>query len=204
MAGLNTPMTDKQALKAERVKQFFIEACQRIILNDGVEHATIRRVADEAGYSYGTIYNYFQDLNELLWLVRNAMVADMARSIQENVVEDPSLADNIKGLLKVYMAYHISHPTVFRFLYAHHLQPVEDPKNQGIETFNMSEGWKVLLQKYVDQGIIKADQLPLIADIILYTVHGMLTIGMTNNWALKEEMMSSELDRILDYLLIQS
>lgn len=48
---------------------YFIDAANQIIENEGIESVTIRKVADIAGYNSATLYNYFNDLNHLLFLL---------------------------------------------------------------------------------------------------------------------------------------
>lgn len=201
---MNTPSQHKKNIKFQRVKQYFIEACCQIIAAEGVEQATIRKVAEEAGYSYGSIYNYFKDLNEVLWHAREQLMLDMATTIQAEVLKNPELNGNIRAVLKVYMDYLLNNPHIFRFLYVYPLSPVDLPSSQTLESLNMSQGWSSLLQGYVDSGILKPQQVKVVSDLILYAIHGLLMIGMTNNWELKRTMVHNELDQILDYILSKS
>jgi hypothetical protein len=40
---------DKKVLKKQRIKTYFLEAAKEIIMNDGVENISVRKVADIAG-----------------------------------------------------------------------------------------------------------------------------------------------------------
>ncbi|MHB8576155.1 MAG: TetR/AcrR family transcriptional regulator, partial [Dehalococcoidia bacterium] len=42
-----------------------LEAAQRTFVRDGYRHATMERVAEDAGVSKQTLYNYFADKDEL-------------------------------------------------------------------------------------------------------------------------------------------
>lgn len=57
--------TDRKALQRKRMWQYFIDAAVDIIEQDGLEAVTIRRVADLAGYTSSTAYNYFDDLSHV-------------------------------------------------------------------------------------------------------------------------------------------
>jgi len=192
---------DKKSVKAERVKQFFVDSCSQIIASEGVEQATIRKVAEEAGYSYGSITNYFKDLNEVLWYAREKLMMEMAEAIQADIFKDPSLLTDIRGVLRVYMDYQLTHPHIFRFLYVYPLNEVDTQPSESLARLNMSEGWSSMLQGYVDDGILQQGQVKVVSDLILYAIHGLLMIGMTGNWDLKKDMLYKELDQILDYVL---
>ena len=50
---------DKKALKKQRIKTYFLEAAKEIIINDGVENISVRKVADMAvgdGWVYPTYH----------------------------------------------------------------------------------------------------------------------------------------------------
>ena len=49
---------DKLDIKKRRVMMYFIEATQDLILNEGIENLSIKKIADKAGYNTATIYNY--------------------------------------------------------------------------------------------------------------------------------------------------
>lgn len=198
---MNIKSQDKKTMKAERVKQFFIDACSQIIVTEGVEQVTIRKVAEEAGYSYGSIYNYFKDINEVLWYARENLMMEMASGIQAEILKNPALFGDIRSVLKVYMNYQLTHPHIFRFLYVYPLNAVDNKSSQSLQSLNMSQGWSSMLQGYVEKGVLRSDQVKVVSDLILYAIHGLLMIGMTNNWDLKKTMVHTELVQMLDYLL---
>lgn len=52
-------------LKRKRIMIYFIEAAEKLIRQNGIENLSIRKIATEAGYNSATIYNYFNDLEQL-------------------------------------------------------------------------------------------------------------------------------------------
>lgn len=53
-------------LQKKRILIYFIEATQEIMNEDGISNITIRKVAQRAGYNSATLYNYFDDLEQLI------------------------------------------------------------------------------------------------------------------------------------------
>ena len=45
-----------------RMKNYFIQATKEILKSEGIKHVSVRSVADRAGYSYTTMYNYFKEI----------------------------------------------------------------------------------------------------------------------------------------------
>lgn len=51
-----------------RTKKAFISATHEIIETEGIAKVTIRKVAVKAGYNSSSLYNYFENLDELLYM----------------------------------------------------------------------------------------------------------------------------------------
>ena len=54
--------------KEKRVMMYFIEATQELILDEGLEKLSIKKIAEKAGYNSATIYNYFENLEVLIFM----------------------------------------------------------------------------------------------------------------------------------------
>lgn len=59
--------TPNKQIQRERTIQYFIEAAIKIIEKEGMSGVTIRKVSDLAGYNSATLYNYFDNLQHLLF-----------------------------------------------------------------------------------------------------------------------------------------
>ena len=54
-------------IQEERMRGYFIEAAKEILKGEGLRCISVRNIADRAGYSYATLYNYFNDSKELIY-----------------------------------------------------------------------------------------------------------------------------------------
>ena len=195
-------MDDKQSLKRHRIKKYFLEAAKEIIINEGVENVSVRRIADNAGYSYATLYNYFADLSNLLWEVRVIMINDLVESIQKKMQHSSYDIEGIKRLFKIYIAYYYENPNVFKFFYFHQ-QSKPSKRPGGTETEpNFDEMWKGTFKDLVLDGKLQEKDIEVVAKTIIYAMHGMLTLSFSNNGDLTEENVYKDLEKIVDYLLI--
>lgn len=194
---------DKRNFKRQRIKMHFLEAAKELILNEGVENISVRKVADLAGYSYATIYNYFKDLNELLWDTRSLMIKDI-RIYMHNKINEPLYnLEGIKELLKTYIAYYFEYPNVFKFFYFFQLS-IRDAVVEGTEAeLNFEEIWKETLKGFVGDGTLQEKDIEVISKIFIYAMHGMIAISFSNNDGLTEETVYKDLEKIVDYLLLK-
>lgn len=88
---------DKKEIQKNRVMSYFINAADEIIREEGIESVTIRRVSDMAGFNSATLYNYFENLDHLLFLASMKTVQEYPQQVLEYIKD----ADNIveKNLL---------------------------------------------------------------------------------------------------------
>lgn len=60
---------ERRLAEREQVKQKIFDAASDIIIADGYEKLSIRKIADRIEYSPGVIYNYFKDKSEIIKLI---------------------------------------------------------------------------------------------------------------------------------------
>lgn len=196
-------IADKKEIKRERVKAFFLEATKKIIIEEGVENVTIRKVADIAGYSYATIYNYFADLNELLWETKQLMIIDLIETINNRIDFKKYDIDGIKNIFRTYISYYFESSNVFKFFYLFQLDKPKEKEN--LENNEMqpdfNQMWQDTFKEFIDAGIITVNDLEVIAKILIYSMHGMLTLNFSYYMELTKELVYKDLNLIVDYLI---
>ena len=192
---------DKQSFKRQRIKMYFLEAAKEIIINEGVENVSVRKVADMAGYSYATIYNYFTDINDLLWDVKGVMIKDLVELIQKKMHQSVYDIDGIKRLFGTYIAYYFENPNVFKFFYLHQQgKPVKKPEEAEADP-DYDEMWKETFKGFVLEGILDEKDIEAVAKIFIYSIHGMLTLCFSYNGSLTEEKAYEDMEKMVEYLL---
>ncbi len=64
-------------IKRQRIAQIFVDTAIKQIKEEGIESLSVRKIAVETGFLYATIYNYFDDLNALLWTCNKQMINEL-------------------------------------------------------------------------------------------------------------------------------
>lgn len=190
----------KQELKRKRTRMYFLEAAKEMITTEGVQSVTVRKVAVSAGYSYPTLYSYFEDLNELLWETRQYMIhalVDILRQKMRGPIHD---TEDMKKVFRTYMEYYLTNPNVFHFFY---LFPLQEPNEQPYDVGpDFSAMWGEALKSFVVSGRLKVKDIEAVAKITIYAIHGMLTLRFSNNGDLNVDAnLYRDLDKMVDYLL---
>ena len=193
----DTGSTGKHSVREKRIRTYFIDAAKQIILREGVEGVSVRKVADIAGYSYATIYNYFSDLNALLLATKHVMIVDMVTYMGGAEDEKVKEIEDIKRLNRRYAGYYLAHPHVFRFFYSYRLT---DEPQAAPQHFDYAASWQDTYQGLVADGTISANEVFIVAKTVIYALHGLLALFFSDN-GLSEEALLSDLDQLTEYLL---
>ena len=189
--------SEKQTLKSQRVRAYFVQAAKKIILEEGVENVSVRKVADAAGYTFSTIYNYYGNQNELLQDVKADMIKDLVQHMAETRPSKVSDVEDIKKQNRLYVEYFIQNPNVFSFFYSYRLHPVQ---KEPAEVPDFSSQYLETYRGFAERGIIRESEIPVLAKTFIYSLHGLLALYFSDN-GMTVQMLYEELDRVADFLL---
>lgn len=189
--------SEKQTLKNQRVRAYFVQAAKKIILEEGVENVSVRKVADAAGYTFSTIYNYYGNQNELLQEVKADMIKDLVQHMAETRPSKVSDIEDIKKQNRLYVEYFIQNPNVFSFFYSYRLHPVQ---KEPAEVPDFSSQYLETYRGFAERGIIRESEIPVLAKTFIYSLHGLLALYFSDN-GMTVQMLYEELDRVADFLL---
>ena len=108
---------DKLDIKKKRVMMYFIEATQDLILNEGIENLSIKKIADTAGYNTATIYNYFEDLEELILYSSIDYLKIYLKDLRNKINSDMKAIEMYKTIYKVFVHHSFEKPEIFHTLF---------------------------------------------------------------------------------------
>lgn len=190
----------KKELQKKRTKKYFIDAAKQIIAEEGIENLSVRKVGDIAGYSYATIYNYFKDLNHLLWYVAVDILEEIEKKLYTVVKTPDSSFDKLRKLNDVYISYYIDNPHAYYLLFLKQFSKPEDIV-QDQEIPALANIVSTTLQQSVDEGFISDDEIPIITDLLIGTIHGLLLLYFSNKRQFTTEELYDKANRSMEYLL---
>lgn len=103
-------------LRSKATVDAIIEAAARILSEEGWAGFTTNKVAEVAGVSVGSYYQYFPDKHSLIDAIRNRHLED-CRTVLKNVVEsNQPQSDFVKDLVDGVIGIHSVHPCLHRVL----------------------------------------------------------------------------------------
>jgi len=110
-------MPRTKEIQEQRVRQYFIDATKDILKGEGLKAVNVRAVAERAGYSYATLYNYFTDLNELIFICVNDFSNECRDFVAEQSHQSNAGSERIKAKAKAFINYFTQYPGIFELFY---------------------------------------------------------------------------------------
>ncbi|MGB7604118.1 MAG: TetR/AcrR family transcriptional regulator [Lutisporaceae bacterium] len=186
--------------KKERTQKEIIEAAKDIIHDKGHEAVTVRYLAEVTRYSYTNLYYYFKDVNALLWALRLDMIEDMITELTSTFLTKDDPVEEILDAFFCYLDYFFKHPNVFRFFYFYPFVRSEwDVSYQKLE-HKFHSMWQTSFLRLIQEGIIQAEDIEVVAKTIIYTLQGMIMLSFSSKGSTKQEDIKKELVKLINYL----
>jgi len=100
----------------EELYELAMQAARRIVEVDGFRGLTARNVADAIGYSPGTLYNVFENLDDMIVHLNGRTLDELHAALAfASLKGDPT--SDIRLLLDVYLGYLEKHPHLWKMLF---------------------------------------------------------------------------------------
>ncbi|WP_432407729.1 TetR/AcrR family transcriptional regulator [Wukongibacter sp. M2B1] len=108
---------DKKEIQKKRMMGYFIEAANQIIENEGIENVSIRKVADIAGYNSATLYNYFENLDHLVFFACMKYLRGYVSSLPQYLhsIDDP--IDKYLCIWKAFCYHSFEKPKIYHTIF---------------------------------------------------------------------------------------
>jgi AcrR family transcriptional regulator len=118
----------KKELQERRMKGYFIDAAKELLKGEGLSAVSVRSVADKAGYSYATLYNYFRDLNDLIFECVKDFQAECELAVQRKTSESGQGQDRIKATVLAYVQYFTEYSGIFELFFLERMSSIGNKK----------------------------------------------------------------------------
>jgi AcrR family transcriptional regulator len=149
----------------------------------GYSRFSAREVAKRAGYSIGTVYNVFGNLDRLMVTINTRTFVDWAAHLRERLAGAGE--DRIAALVHGYFAFARANPLLWMAIYDHRL-PAGMAMPEADETTRTALTAIVAEEVARALGRERADVVPLTRSLVA-TVHGHCHFALTGAFALMGE-----------------
>lgn len=190
---------NKKEIQKTRMKSYFIHAVDNIIKEEGIQAVTTRKVADMAGYNSATLYNYFENMDHLIFFGAIKYIEEYIQNLPKYVKDSKNALDKYFRTWECFCYYSFNKLEIFQAIFYVRLDsPIEDAIK---EYYNIlpndiskpSIGLFPILHKYdmynkemsplkacVSEGFFKEENINEINEITLLIYQGMLSKVIEN------------------------
>jgi AcrR family transcriptional regulator len=207
MVKATSSVQDRKLRESEQRRKEIIKAVRKLIKAGGARAITLRKVAEEAGFSTTVVYALFKDKATLITQAMDNDLLELAKAMRG--ATDPALPaiDNIKRAGRAYVTFGMQHPDQYALVFMER-RPHAPIESAMIEHGNQTEDpyafGRQLFLDLAESGQVRADRLDSMGQIFWEGIHGMtslrLVFGDTEEWFEHAEF-NGHLDDLLDVLM---
>lgn len=95
----------------------FVSAADNLINEIGIENVTIRNIAKKAGYNSATIYNYFENLDHLIFFGAMKNIKDYALSLNRYLSDAKNAMDRFLKVWECFCDYAYLKPDIYNAIF---------------------------------------------------------------------------------------
>ncbi|MBO9730901.1 MAG: TetR/AcrR family transcriptional regulator [Chitinophaga sp.] len=174
---------NKKEIQEQRVKGYFIEATKEILKSEGLKSVSVRNIADRAGYSFATLYNYFKDVKDLVFLCVKDFRAECSEYVTAHTAGVTPGNRRLKATVLAYMEYFIQYPGIFELFFVEKLSEVDNKGNTtGLVTSLLTELCAADWKYCIDKRMLTAREATLKQAALLYSITGLLTLYLNRRY----------------------
>jgi AcrR family transcriptional regulator len=104
----------------EELRELIIDATTTIVEQHGLEGLSAREIAKRIGYSPGTLYNVFENLDDLLLIIEARLLDELAVRLA-NTENSGSPAERLRRIVGDYYAFTQERPKLWNLLNEHRM-----------------------------------------------------------------------------------
>ena len=113
-------MGRRSAHTPDQLRELILDAAQAIIESNGLAGLSAREIARRIGYSPGTIYNMFENLDDVVLHVEARVLDALDARLAAALTQGPA-EDGARRLAEAYLAFTHERPKLWNLLFEHYM-----------------------------------------------------------------------------------
>lgn len=101
----------------EQIKAMAVDAAERIVTEQGLAGLSTRNIAKAMGYTSGTLYLVFQNLDDLVLQLNQRTIDGMGKAVQGAVKVGAPAEENVRAICRAYLKFGREHKPHWELLF---------------------------------------------------------------------------------------
>lgn len=196
----------RKEIQQARMFKYFIDATVEHIEEEGLHNVKVREIAEKAGFTSSTLYNYFQDLSHLKFFAVMRYTRAYFQELPEYMARGENTIDKWLYGWECFCKHSFKNPEIYSLLFTKNLGKVPNEViDQYYQIFssdlfdlseeirsivmhhNISKRSALYIQDSVQEGFMSEEYIEYISDVTMLIWTGMLTDMMNLRRSISSE-----------------
>lgn len=174
-----TPVSEKQEA---RMRAYFIQAAKEILRGEGLRGISVRNIAEQAGYSYATLYNYFKDLRDLIFECVRDFQEECESQIEHEIHDASEGAEKLRQTILTYCKYFVQYPGIFELFFLERMSDIRQKQStQDLITGFLPRLMRPHWKSCVAQKLITEQEAENLSEKVNWQISGLLLFYLNRN-----------------------
>jgi AcrR family transcriptional regulator len=193
---------ERKEIQEQRMRGYFIEATREILKGEGLKSVNVRAIAERAGYSYATLYNYFKDIKELIFICVQDFQLEAENFILEQSCDSAKGKEKIRTILKAYVQYFTQYPGIFELFFLEKMNSISGKQPTAELIFSFPDRLTSTEWNYcIENLIFSKEEAEVRMKSTKYVVTGLLLMYMNRMHPATYQEFIQDLELQLDFVL---
>ncbi|MYL40439.1 TetR/AcrR family transcriptional regulator [Virgibacillus salexigens] len=189
----------KKKIQRARMWRYFLDAAAEIIEEEGIDNITIRKIADRAGYTSSTAYNYFKDLSHLVFFAAMRFTTTYIEELPAYMEKGNNTVEKWLYSWECFCKHSFEQPEIYAILFMDNLGAIPEDLLEDYYSIyeddliglpeqiksiimeqNFSKRSALYIENAVEEEFIDREDIDYIADVTLMVWKGMMSTFMNH------------------------
>lgn len=151
-----------------QVRRSILDATESLLLEEGEERFSIRRLVERCGYTAPTVYHHFGDKKGLIDALLDERFGRLARQMKR-VPRGDDPVGYLRAMALAFLRFSLRNPTHHRLLFAPRAQPYEPPRSAQEARELLERAWMELWE----QGRLRVGEAASAGQALFCLIYGL-------------------------------
>lgn len=200
MGVVQLPKQSRREVEKKELRRKIIDSASRIVVEEGYDKLSIRKIAAQIDYSPGIVYHYFEDKEAIVSAVAEEGYQTILRRLLQKRQSQANPMDELIDGLRVFISLMLEEPNQFRAIMLTDIEGIQKKVNmlsKGMMNERQSIQYMAdILKRGMELGQFREMEIELTAQIIWTSTYGLITRLILEKHVPKEQQQ-----RLIDYHL---
>lgn len=170
---------ERKQMEKEAIRKKILDAASEILVEEGYDKLSIRKIANKIEYSPGIIYHYFKDKGEIIAFIVEEEYGRILKMISDIQLNEESPEKTLEETFRAYIELMLETPEKFRTILMNDIEAVQEKVNilgRGISKERKSlQGLCSMIECGIEKGKFREMDVELTAQIIWTSTYGLIS-----------------------------